>query len=225
MYLTRVNVDLTNREAARLLASPYRVHAAVQASCVIGGVEEDEDCRVLWRLDDGPTPNSVRLYIVSPDTPVAEELASRMGIPDPVSIESKDYLPFVSRLQTGGVWRFRLKANPVRKVRIDKGRRENPDVVGTLQGHVTVEQQLEWLNRRTAANGFSLLEGETGVSTLVSHRRRETFKRRDGQVTLQTAQFDGLLRVEDVEAFRSVLGFGIGRAKGFGCGLLTLAAV
>ena len=44
-------------------------------------------------------------------------------------------------------------------------------------------------------------------------------------VTLATAQYDGILEVTDADAFRHVLGFGMGRARGFGCGLMTIAPV
>ncbi|WEV73650.1 type I-E CRISPR-associated protein Cas6/Cse3/CasE [Bifidobacterium sp. ESL0798] len=44
-------------------------------------------------------------------------------------------------------------------------------------------------------------------------------------MTISTALFDGLLEVADAEKFRHALCFGVGRAKGFGCGLLTVAPI
>ena len=41
-------------------------------------------------------------------------------------------------------------------------------------------------------------------------------------VTLRQAQFDGTLTVTDVESLQGALINGIGRGKGYGCGLLTL---
>jgi CRISPR system Cascade subunit CasE len=46
-----------------------------------------------------------------------------------------------------------------------------------------------------------------------------------GRVTLGVATFEGQLLVEDAEVFRSTLCSGIGRARAYGCGLLTLARV
>ena len=43
-------------------------------------------------------------------------------------------------------------------------------------------------------------------------------------MTLSTALFEGVLRVEDPAVLRTALVSGIGPAKGYGCGLLTLAA-
>ena len=42
------------------------------------------------------------------------------------------------------------------------------------------------------------------------------------KVTFTRAQYDGVLRVTDADALRRALVCGIGHAKGFGCGLLTL---
>ncbi len=43
------------------------------------------------------------------------------------------------------------------------------------------------------------------------------------QVTLSTAQFDGVLTVVDADRLREALTAGIGRGKAYGCGLMTLA--
>lgn len=64
--------------------------------------------------------------------------------------------------------------------------------------------------------------GESVRKISVSQRRTERSRREGSDVTICTAVYDGVLRVEDADAFRHALGFGIGRAKGFGCGLLTI---
>ncbi len=43
-------------------------------------------------------------------------------------------------------------------------------------------------------------------------------------VTLTTVTYDGILQITDADAFRRALTNGIGHAKAYGCGLLTLAA-
>ena len=92
-----------------------------------------------------------------------------------------------------------------------------------MQGHITVEQQLKWLEDRSGSHGFSLASDDDGfVQVSVSQRRTERSRREGSDVTICTAVYDGILRVEDADAFRHALGFGIGRAKGFGCGLLTI---
>jgi len=42
-------------------------------------------------------------------------------------------------------------------------------------------------------------------------------------VSLVTASFEGLVIIADADLLRATLVSGLGRAKGYGCGLLTLA--
>lgn len=224
MYLSRVQLGLTRLDAIAFVGSPYKVHAAVEQAFAPDAVREDERGRILWRLDEVPgNEREAWLYVVSPDKPdfthICDQAASTAS---PVWV-TKDYAPVLDRMFEGQLWQFRLKANPVRKVFVDKGRKERVGVVGTLQGHVTEAQQRAWLIDRAEAHGFRIARTEEGFERLtVSHRRRERFKRQGNVVTLATAQYDGVLEVVDAEAFRHTLGFGLGRARGFGCGLLTI---
>ncbi|MDU3568371.1 MAG: type I-E CRISPR-associated protein Cas6/Cse3/CasE [Cutibacterium avidum] len=51
------------------------------------------------------------------------------------------------------------------------------------------------------------------------------FRRRGSMVTLAVTQVDGVIHVADADAARGALTCGIGPAKGYGCGLMTLAPV
>ena len=227
MYLTRMPLNAARWETRRLMASPYRLHAAVEAAFPPGMVAGDGG-RVLWRLDKrADEPQAFWLYIVSPEKPDLTHVVEQAGWPVHERLwETKDYRPFLDRLENGQRWEFRLKANPVRKVRKDKGRRPDESVVGTLQGHVTVEQQVEWLVSRAEAHGFELpLDANETPAVIVSQRNREVFRRGSDEVTLSTAVYDGTLTVTDADLMRAALCQGIGRAKGFGCGLLTIAPI
>ncbi len=226
MYLTRMPLNAARGETRRLVASPYRLHAAVEAAFPPGAVTSDDDSRVLWRLERrADAPQAFWLYIASPEQPDLTHVVEQAGWPTRGRLwETKDYQPLLDRIQNGQRWEFRLKANPVRKVKQDMGRRPNERVAGTIQGHVTVAQQLEWLASRAAAHGFELPLDANGVpAVVVSERNREVFKRGSREVTLSTAMYDGVLTVTDADLMRATLCRGIGRAKGFGCGLLTIA--
>lgn len=227
VYLSRIPLDILHRKGIEFASSPYRVHAAVEASLPAVSDRVTERGRVLWRLDEpvGRT-DCLWLYILSPAEPACALVADQAGLPAGGAWEVKPYDGVLDGVCEGQRWQFRLKANPVRKVMVDKGRVANPSVRGTIQGHVTVEQQQAWLLGRAEAHGFRVLPSSSGADALVvSHRRRERFRRGGQTVTLATAQFDGVLEVVDAAAFKRALGFGIGRAKGFGCGLLTIAPV
>lgn len=75
-------------------------------------------------------------------------------------------------------------------------------------------------------HGFTVPPGEQKEPDVaVRGREQVTFQRQGANVTLSTAVFEGRLHVTDADALRSALVSGIGPAKGYGCGLLTLAPV
>lgn len=225
MFLSRVILGLTSLDAIAFANSPYRIHAAVEKAFAHDAVREEDGGRILWRLDEVPgNEREAWLYVVSPDRPDFTHICAQAGAGEESPWVTKDYHCVLGRIAEGQLWQFRLKANPVRKVLVDKGRKAREDVIGTLQGHVTEAQQREWLLERAEVHGFRVAQTEEGLDRLVvSHRRREKFRRRESVVTLATAQYDGVLEVTDAQEFKRTLGFGIGRAKGFGCGLMTIA--
>jgi CRISPR system Cascade subunit CasE len=216
MHLTRFDINAARRAARNLLASPQRIHAAV-LSGFPPGKEKAEDGRVLWRLDQNQ--HQVTLYIVSPHKPDLTHLVESVGWPSSQGWETRAYTPLLAALKEGDQWAFRLTANPTIYKRV------NADSTKTQRlGHVTVSQQTNWLLSRTERYGFTVPLG-VGDEPDVAIRRRGTtsFVRQGGTVTLRTAVFEGRLRVSDPETLRETLVRGIGPAKGYGCGLLTLA--
>jgi CRISPR system Cascade subunit CasE len=123
-------------------------------------------------------------------------------------------------LEPGQQWAFRLTANPVRNGRSPKHHDSR------RFGHVTVSQQRDWLLRRAKDAGFEVALGSLGEPDLVVHgRTTRQFRRNGSTVTLRIASYDGRLQITDADALRKALTSGIGHAKAYGCGLLTLAPV
>lgn len=214
MYLTRMFINPARRGTRHLLASPQRMHAAVVTSFPPGSQLETGGGRVLWRVDVDPRKHT-QLYVSSPARPDLTAVVEQAGWPASESTWQTATLDqLLDRLADGQQWRFRLTANPVHNVAV-------PGQRGKRLGHVTVDQQEQWLANRSAGWGFAT------TSIDVTSRRRLSFARRtDGTertVTVSVATFDGILEVTDVEALRHSLGHGLGRAKAYGCGLLTLA--
>lgn len=216
MHLTRFEINPQRRAARALLASPQRIHAAVLAGFP-ESVGKQPSGRVLWRLDEGR--HDALLYVVSPEKPDLTHLVETIGRPA-YGWQTRPYGPFLERLEVGERWAFRLCANPVHNARPTDGTGR-----GKRYGHVTVDQQAAWLLRTTERSGFRVPEGAAGEPDLVVRSRRTVrFTRQERTVTLATAVFEGHLRVEDPIALRAALIGGIGPAKGYGCGLLTLAS-
>lgn len=219
MFLSRIALNPARREGRKLLASPQAMHAAVLSSFAPGS-STSANSRVLWRLDrQGP---EAFLYVVSPAQPDFAHLVEQAGWPTTETWVSKPYTPLLAALSDGQHWHFRLTANPVHKVRID-GETRATDT--KLRAHVSAGHQLEWLRSRTPRLGFEFAGKDDAPDVTVLDRKVAHFKRGEGKVTLAMATYEGTLVVSDAKRLREVLVAGIGRAKGYGCGLLTLAPV
>ncbi|MFB7359428.1 type I-E CRISPR-associated protein Cas6/Cse3/CasE [Streptomyces gardneri] len=251
MYLTRFRVNTTRTGARRLLSSRQVLHAAVMSSfpTLLPTDQPTPDApRVLWRLDHN-APAEVLLYLVSPQPPDLTHFVEQAGWPTAVvdgpGWQTRSYTPLLDRLNAGDRWAFRLTANPVHDIR------RTPDEPRKRTAHLTPHHQMGWLldTGRQERGGFRILEKPKDKRLLpqgTTHQRREhhgdryevavhdqrslTFDksrtagtRRGKPVTLLTATFDGRLEVTDPHLMRRTLTQGLGKAKAYGCGLMTLA--
>lgn len=120
--------------------------------------------------------------------------------------------PFAPRFEALQKMQFRLRANPTRR---DKS-------TGKRQGILTQEKQEDWLRRKGELGGFVPLSTEV----VAEHFRRQTLTgQNDAETRLShfSVKYEGVLQVTDPEAFLRSIITGIGSAKGFGFGLLSVA--
>jgi CRISPR system Cascade subunit CasE len=217
VFLTRFRINTARRGARKLLASPQAMHAAVLSSFADASPATNGGPRTLWRVDS--QGNNQVLYLVSPTEPDLTHLVEQAGWPTTETWQTRAYGGFLASLETGQQWAFRLTANPVRNGRLP----HRPDTQRV--GHVTVDQQQQWLLTRAPKAGFAIpTVTDTGEPDLTVHQRQtHSFQRNGSRVTLRVATYDGRLKVTDADALRTVLINGFGHAKAYGCGLLTLA--
>lgn len=215
MFLTRFDINPVRRGAHKLLGSPQAMHAAVLASFPSADPGADPTSRVLWRVDTSRA--RTQLYIQSPTRPDLTHLVEQAGWPTTATWSTGDVGALLDSLDKGHQWAFRLTANPTFATKVKEGGRSQ------RVAHVTAEQQLTWLSGRAGKWGFRILDTGGAPAVDITHRSTRTFRRQQATVTLVTATFDGLLEVEDPEVMREAIIAGLGPAKGYGCGLLTLA--
>ena len=218
MFLTRFTMDPTRRGARKLLASPQAMHAAVRAAFAAPEDHERSGARTLWRLDTTAS-GAVQLYVVSPGRPDLAHLVDQAGSAAGEAWTTRDYDGLLVSLRPGQRWAFRLTANPTHS-----GRKTAESKETQRFGRLRVAEQEQWLVNRATRCGFAVAPQQDGQPNLMVHRRQTlTFKRGMAAVTLTTATYDGVLDVIDAAAFRQALTLGIGHAKAYGCGLLTIA--
>jgi len=120
--------------------------------------------------------------------------------------------------------RFRLMANPTKKTKT-LSKEERLARVPKRHGcrvpvPSTPEDLLGWLTRRAQAAGFSVSEMTSLHPGYVYVNK--TAGPGKGQ-RLRSVRYEGILQVTDPDAFGNTLAAGIGPAKGFGFGLLSVA--
>ncbi|AKU15133.1 type I-E CRISPR-associated protein Cas6/Cse3/CasE [Luteipulveratus mongoliensis] len=235
MYLVRMRLDPRSRATRKVLSSAQAMHAAVLRAC---GSEANDlvaegDRRILWRVDQHGR-DDIELYLTSPGKPSPDGSALPDGLPPVGSWDIADYEPFLSQLGPGQRWLFRLTANPVRSMSraAPDGRRVRGKPIPLTHAH-----QEEWLVARAERHGFtiplnSLDSPEVSARELLQRDRHTTsFNRRsDGEdagrtdrVQITRVTFEGVLDVTDPDALRLTLRNGMGKARAYGCGLMTLA--
>jgi CRISPR system Cascade subunit CasE len=232
-YLSKIGLNPLRRGAQRLATSPHRLHAAVLGGLGVQPVAE----RVLWRLDEGTHRHDV--LVLTQSRPSWAHLVEEAGWPGADDGEAlvRDLAPVLDLAVAGREFAFRVKANPVSSTR----RPAHPTAAqarsladferrrGVRVAHRTASHQLGWLTTRASEEhhpwGFSLPEAAGAPLARLVARGHEQFRKGGGGavVTIDTATFEGVLVVRDPRRFREVLVGGLGSAKAYGCGLLTLA--
>jgi len=202
IYLSRMILDPRNAQASRDMKSPYALHQRVLMGFP-ATLPEDE--RVLWRLE-GRNGRHPTLLVQSHWTmPVWSVFGTQdwrgylQRQPETKSIE------LAETVSMGDALAFRLRANPTICIR------------GQRRGLYSEEDQRAWLLKVSRPRGFRVQEAR------ITYSKKVVFTRRKHSVTLSVAQYEGLIEVLDVEPFLSCVECGVGRARAFGLGLLSVA--
>lgn len=224
VYLSEVTLDPRNRATFRLLADTYALHRWILMA--FPDQMEGGSGRVLFRAeaDKGET----RLLVQGekqPDWSRCEGVIHRVRGP-------KDWEP---NFAAGQALRFRLRANTAYKTTDNTGDKPRKVRRAWTKRH----EQLAWLKHQGERHGFAIIPLPSGpewfdpfgdepearaevritpLNHLIGHKPAQ-----ERPVEHFGVDFKGLLRVTDPEQFTQAITEGIGPAKGFGFGLLSVA--
>lgn len=201
LYLSQLTLNPLNRDVIRDLASPYDMHRTVLRA--FPDADDGGPGRVLFRLEESRGPAARRVVLVQSDKPPRWEPLERM----PGYLLDVQGKPVDLDLPAGRRLAFRLRANPT-------VRRE-----GKRHGLFRPDDQLDWLRRKGTDGGFHVLDAAVGASGKQLTRRH----RGSSPQVHYAVLFEGLLEVADADRFTETVAAGIGPAKAFGFGLLSLA--
>lgn len=216
MYLSRLLLDPTSRQVQRETADPYNLHRTI-----LKAFDTDrESANILHRIETNGSSGQTILLVQSDIKPNWQPLLEKAYLlpEDPFTELANPAVKEINLpLQNRQLLRFRLCANPtIKKVRRDEnGNRRNSNRVPLLHK----SKQIEWLQKQAQANGFRILD--IGISQPEQQASRK--KGNGRSITIYTVTFNGRLQISNVAKFTAAVKKGIGPAKAFGCGLLSLA--
>ncbi|OUN01215.1 MAG: type I-E CRISPR-associated protein Cas6/Cse3/CasE [Firmicutes bacterium ZCTH02-B6] len=223
MFLTLLRLNPSSAAVQRDLRDPHELHRTIMRAfppVIDPEVEARSYWGVLHRLEFDRRGGRILLYVqsrVAPDWSfLPEGYLAQDGWENP-AVKAVDHA--YANLKAGRVLRFRLRANPTRKIDTKSG--PNGEKRNGRRVPLTgVDAQLAWLRRKAGDHGFEILDASvtaTGASELIySHSTGRT---------LQSVLFEGRLIVRDPTRFRDALERGIGPGKAYGCGLLSIGPV
>jgi len=210
MYLSFLKLNPSLRKTRELSINPYMLHQAIYRA--FPDKEDGGPGRVLYRLDQNRRSGAVSLLVQSdeaPDWTKADYLGECL-------LEKAEYKPFVPRIIGGQCLYFSLRANPSVKKQVEG--KKNGCRIGLLRE----EDQLKWLYKKAQESGFTVETCQTMPEGIIHDERGQADK---GKLRHYAVRFEGRLKVINPNLFATTLRNGIGSAKGFGFGMLSVAPV
>lgn len=205
LYLTLLELNPRCRQVMSECSNPYEMHRTL-SKAFDEGHEEQQKARCLFRVEE--TESSKRVLVQSRIEPEWAKLTA----PKEYLLRPPDVREFSPRFVIGQRLAFRLRANPTK--RLGNSATTN---VGKRVPLLKEEDRRDWLLRKAAAEGFSV------IAVSVNAENNVTCDKSGRTAVFGSARFDGVLQVTDVDLFLAALEGGVGTGKGFGFGLLSLA--
>jgi CRISPR system Cascade subunit CasE len=216
LFLSQWRFNPRLRPVQQALADSHDLHRLVMSAFPQAAPGEDarQAFGVLYRIDPDEKTGVPLLLLQSRVRPDWSMLAPLLLAPP--AEEPKEVGAIYETLSRGSLLRFRLRANPTRRI---PGKRADDKLAGKRVNLRSDEERQVWLARKLSDIGCQL--GSCTIRPGLTQRGR-----RNGQTVSHSAVvFDGVLRVEDADRLRAGIREGIGAGKAYGFGLLSLAPV
>ncbi len=179
--------------AEKFLRNPYDVHRCLWE--LFPGIPQAER-PFLYRLESR-SQNGGNILMQSDMPPVDDAERAKL-----LATRSADY-----RLENGQRLRFLLRANPTKRLNAERCR----------VPFIREDEQKAWLERKMAPSARVIMPFTAETDRPIYFRKNN----RPGKIA--TVTYAGLLEVQDAAGFMEIVKKGVGPAKSFGCGMLSLA--
>jgi CRISPR system Cascade subunit CasE len=228
IYLSRLLLNAHASSIASVLADAQRLHAWVLSAfpAVSGPIKARQAHGILFRVEELHDPHHwVRTLVQSHTMPDWSHIPERgvLRAPDERGNPAvREIGALYARIDPGQLFRFRLRASPTKSVEMVPFAGPESRVRSKRVPLLDANEQLAWLQRQGDRLGFHLahsavLENGTIYGVKYNDDRSTT------AITHRAVLFDGILEVVDRTRFQGALRDGVGRGKGYGLGLLSVA--
>jgi CRISPR system Cascade subunit CasE len=206
MYLSRLTLN-SSRMSILWRANAYRVHQRIRMAC-------GNDPHLLFRIEES-TQGIAQILVQSQTEPNWKK-----GFDDfPVLLRQPEYKSLSPTIGAECHYRFRLLANPTMKKTIVS----NGEARKVRLGILDEGEQQKWIQRKIGEAGGKLIA--IRITPLGFQHSRKNPVKEINQQTHIAVLFEGVLQVRDPLLLHAAMEHGIGSAKGYGFGLLSLALV
>lgn len=203
MYLTKIDLELSNRAVCAALSDCQKMHR------MINGLFDDsrQKVRLLYRVNNRGRNCSVYLYSSSPIR--TEKLLPFMAMEG-----QRDLSLWLDAMDEGMRFRFDVMTMPCKKEPQYNGKNSRRRILKTA------DERTAWMERKAAQNGFVLLQMQEQESVAFLGKHPEEL---GGRMNWNAYHYTGILEIQDAEAFRRAMEEGIGPEKAYGLGMILLA--
>ncbi|OLP18279.1 type I-E CRISPR-associated protein Cas6/Cse3/CasE [Leptolyngbya sp. 'hensonii'] len=203
MYLSKLVLNERDRTVQYDLSNAHALHQRIMQAFPD---EQRDSPRADWNVLFRQEPASAIVLVQSGIQPNWTHLPTSYLTCSPnfthVDLEA-------SRLESGRIFQFRLKANP--------SKRDNQ--TRKLIGMFHQSDQMTWLERQASQHGFQPL----GVDVIPTPNVFGVKGKGKAPIRMLTVLYQGVLQITDSALFIAALQQGIGRGRSYGCGLLSIA--
>ncbi len=212
MYLSKLILNPKSNQVRKEIINPYEMHRTLLRA--FPEKEAGGPGRVLFRVDVNHKTGIPVLLIQSDKEPdwscINGKNTNYLLRTDDTNPITKNIHASFENINTRDLFHFRLQANPTKR-RKDNGKR-----IGLYKE----KEQYDWLVRKSDKAGFKILNISIIPQGIIESKK---FKDDENAKRYFSVIFEGIIRVTDKQKFISTLKSGIGSAKAFGFGLLSIA--
>ena len=201
-HLALLTMNPRSRAARRDMTDPASMHRTLMS--LFPQAQSDtarDEFAVLWRIEQGDTPTVLLQAAHEPDF---ASLPSKYATHD-----LKPLNPHLASLTDGGIVYYRAVLNPTRSSRMHATNRQHV---------IPSADRAGWWKSRATSAGLTLLDKPRLTGQQARH-----INRNGTRFPVYSFRVDGTAKIEDADALRDTITSGVGRAKTWGCGLLTVA--